>query len=93
MEDGELLGYYEVWKITNAQLEKVLSNEFAAPLEDTTTGNIAFLANVWVVDDGRKRRVFRNLQARFFDMIDECDLITGREAKRNRRLRIFTARR
>jgi len=94
MEDGEVLGYWECWMITSEQLNRILTNEkFAAPLEDTQMGNIAYLANVWMVNDDRRKRTFKNLHDRFFAMINKCDFVTGKEIKRNSRLRIFTARR
>jgi hemolysin-activating ACP:hemolysin acyltransferase len=94
VEDGEVLGYFEVWKVESHQLERILNNEkFIAPFEDTTTGNIAYLANLWIVNDDRKFRVMKQLRKLFFEQTKNCIGWVGQETKRKNRLRIFMNKR
>jgi len=54
-ENGVLLGYVETWNITYEQFGKLICHApFSAYLEDVKTGNIAYVANVWVRPDMRQ---------------------------------------
>jgi hemolysin-activating ACP:hemolysin acyltransferase len=89
-ENNELLGYYELWLIEQHQLERILNEErFIAPFEDTTHGDIAYLANLWVKNDDRKYRTMRELRKLFFEQTKHCIGWIGHETKRKNRLRIF----
>jgi hypothetical protein len=94
IENGEVLGYFEIWKIEPHQLERILNNEsFIAPFEDTTHGNIAYLANLWIVNNDRKFRVMKQLRKLFFEQTKDCIGWVGQETKRKNRLRIFMNKR
>lgn len=89
-EDNELLGYYECWLIDKWQMERILNDEeFIAPFEDTIHGDIAYLANLWIVHDDRKQRVMKQLKSRFFEQTNHCTGWVGQEFKNKHRLRIF----
>lgn len=90
VENGEILGYYEIWKVNWKQLKSILKNKtFIAPFEDTLSGNICYLANLWVKKDCRKNYVFKKLKRIFNIHTESCDYFVGNETKNNNRLRFY----
>lgn len=78
-ENGEVLGYYEVWRINFEQFGRLVchTEDFYANDEDTTNGNIAYVANVWIKPEHRKGKVFRELKLRFFKQTYNCEYFVG----------------
>jgi len=77
-ENGELVGYVEFWKITPEQFGRlVLHMPFSAYLENVTTGNVAYVANVWIRDDKRRSHVTKFLILEFFKHCSDCDYYVG----------------
>ena len=93
-EDGELLGYFELWKVTPKQLNVIISNNgFSAYHENVNDGNIAYLANLWIKPNMRKSHVYKMLKIMWFNHTKSCSHYSGEEVKRNNRLRMFKSRR
>ena len=67
VEDGILLGYCEFWRISFEQFGKLICHEkFIAPFENTTDGEICYVANAWIHPDHRQGVVYKRLKSKFF---------------------------
>ena len=89
-EMGVLLGYYQLWMITNEQANRILEGlPFDANREDVTHGKVAFLANVWIDKSFRGTRVFRALKRMFFEQVRGCECVVGEKQKLMARVRLF----
>jgi len=87
---GIVLGYYEVWLINKEQLNRIILHKpFDARKEDVSSGDIAYLSNLWIDKSFRKGRVFRELYAKFFEQVNKCQMVVGEEQPRKGRLRVF----
>ena len=77
-----IIGYCEFWRINCEQLGKIMVygasniNE-----EETTSGEIAFVANV-AVHPEHKRYVFKSMKAKFFLMNYNCKFFCGDSRRR-----------
>ena len=61
-EGGKLLGYGEFWRINFEQLGRLVCHaSFIATEENTTSGNIAYLAGVWIDPQHRHKNVLKIL--------------------------------
>lgn len=78
VEDGIVLGYCEFWRINFEQFGRLICHQpFIAPFENTTDGNLCYVANVWIHKDYRRGKVFKDLKERFFKLNSHCDLFVG----------------
>ena len=92
-EKGRLLAYIEVWKLNKGQMDRLTRKEpFSGYLEDTTSGEIAYIANLWIREDVRVGHVIKILKLMFFNHIKNCKFVTGIRTRRNNRLEIFKNR-
>ncbi len=76
VENDELLGYLEFWRINFEQFGRLLCDiPILTDVEDITTGNIAYINNMWITPDKRNSHVFailgesflyKNQDAQFF---------------------------
>lgn len=82
--NGKLIGYVESWRLNFEQFGRIICNRpFSAMEEDINTGNIAYVANVWVHKDYRRSVAIQILKHRFFELNQDCDYFVG-EAKRKK---------
>lgn len=78
IEGGKIVGYCEFWRITFEQFGRIICHEpFYTDLEDTTSGNIAYVANTWIHPEWRKGYVYKALRNRFFKENFKCDYFCG----------------
>ena len=64
--EESVVGYVETWRINYEQLGRIICKAFfSAYTEDVETGNICYVANIWVHKDFRWK-VLQNLRGRFF---------------------------
>ncbi len=85
VSDGDkLLGYFEAWKISFEQFGRIICHEpFSAYYEDITTGQIAYVGDVYILPEYRNSSVTKLLRDRFFELCADCTHFVG-EAKRKR---------
>jgi len=77
-ELGVLLGYVEVWRINFEQFGRLICKcPFSAYLEDVKSGNIAYVANVWVDKKFRRTAVIKMLKLMFFKYTKDCEYFVG----------------
>ena len=82
---GQLYGYVESWRINFHQLgELVCHRPFSAVVEDVSTGNICWLANVWINKKYRESDVIGALKLSFFRLNYYCEYFVGERHKPNR---------
>ena len=91
IENNELLGYAEFWRINYEQFGRILCMEpFHAETENTTDGNIAYLANIWVSPEYRKGITFKALKMQFFAINYMCKHFVGeRRTKKAQLVKVF----
>ena len=78
--ENELLGYVESWHINYEQFGRIIcdtKNLFFTYNENTTNGNICYLANIWINPKCRQGIVFKNLESEFFKRNNNCDYYVG----------------
>jgi hypothetical protein len=80
----EITGFIELWRINYEQLGKIMVHGLIdASEEDTTSGNICFLANLAIHPDYRgNREVYRILRNRFFKENYSCEFFCGDSRRR-----------
>ena len=84
LEEEKVIGYVESWLISYEQFGKLICNAPFSPLEeDVVSGNIAYLANIWVRKDRRRGFVIKQLVEAFKDMNKDAEFFVG-EAKRKK---------
>lgn len=85
ISDGDtLIGYVEYWRISYEQFGRLICGEpFSAVHEDVQTGQIAYVANTFVLPEYRKTEVYKRLRDRFFEANKLCTHFVG-EARRKR---------
>lgn len=74
VQDNErLVGYAEIWRLNDEQLERVLGGgTLAADAEDVQTGCHAYVANIYIEPEYRHGEVFKLLKRRFFELCGDC---------------------
>jgi hypothetical protein len=88
--DGEVLGYVEFWKVSPSQFKRLAEKEeFSAYLEDVQTGEICWVANVFIKKPYRNNGVYGSLKRKLFEINKDCIAYAGTEVKRAKRLRIY----
>jgi enolase len=83
VRDGDrVIGYVEFWRLTYEQFGRVICGEpLSAMHEDVQTGQIAYLANVFIEKDYRNGGVYKMMKKRFFEANTLCTHFVG-EARR-----------
>jgi hypothetical protein len=82
--EGRIVGYVEYWRITFEQFGRLVCYApFDIHTEDIQSGNVAFLADVWIAPSFRKGLVIRELRDKFFNRNIQCDYFCG-EAQRKK---------
>jgi hypothetical protein len=80
--DGQVVGYMELLKINFEQLGRLVCDEpFYVDLEDTTSGNIAWVQSFWIDARFRNGEVIRKMKEPYYERISTCDYITGKNNK------------
>lgn len=88
-EGEQVLGYVEFWLINRDQLDIILRNEkFIAPFEDIKSGDICFVANLWIRNDHRKGRVIKELKKDFDQSTKKAKYFCGMDTK-DRRFKLY----
>ena len=78
LDGTELIGYVEFWRISFAQFGKIICKApFSAYLQDVTSGNIAYVANVWIDKEWRGKKVYKELKLKFLSVNFKCDYFVG----------------
>lgn len=83
VKDGdEIVGVCETWKINYETLGKMVC-KIDTPLDlvDTTSGNIAYVMNIWVHEDYRKSSAMELMKKRWFELYGDVEYYCG-HAKR-----------
>jgi hypothetical protein len=76
--ENELLGYVESWKINFEQLGRLVCKApFFTLEENTTDGEICFLANIWINSDYRRGLIFKSMEIEFFKNNSDCEYYCG----------------
>lgn len=62
VDNGELIGYLEFWRINYTQLGRILcDNPIITDVEDIISGDIAYINNMWIREDARGTEAFNIL--------------------------------
>lgn len=90
-EMNEILGYCEFWKINFEQFGRLVCHApFSAFLEDVQTGNICWVANVWIRKDVRRSDVFDFLKKQFYFLNRDCEYFGGHALrKKTQPIKVF----
>jgi len=81
--EGELLGYIEFWRINFEQFGRIICNdEFSAYIEDINSGNIGYVANVWIKKSHRRSGIMKLLALGFCRKNILCDYFVGRARRK-----------
>ena len=84
-----LIGYIESWRVSYEQLGRILLGEkFNLTKENINNGSIAYVANITILPDYRKREVLKIMKSEFFRRNYMCDYFVG-EAHHNKRVNAF----
>ena len=90
VELGVVLGYYQLWKLNNEQVNRILAKQsFNENTEDITHGDIAYLANLYVDKSFRNGSVFRRMYKMWKQDVKDCDTVVGIEQKYRERIKLF----
>jgi ribosomal protein S18 acetylase RimI-like enzyme len=94
VDNGNLLGYVEFWRINFEQFGKIICKvPFSAYLQNVTDGNIAYLANVWINPEFRHSGVIKALKMKFFAANYKCEYFVGEALrKRTQPVKVFKRR-
>ena len=75
---NKIYGYVESWLINYTQLGRIVCKDYFDPCaENTTSGNICYVANVWVDKCPQKENIKKILKLRFFKQNYMCEYIVG----------------
>ena len=90
-DEGKLLGYIEVLKITPEQLGRIiLDRGFSSTEEDSLYGDVGIVFNVWIDKDFRNTWVIKNLEKKFYEFTKECKEFCGIALrKRHQPVKVF----
>ena len=90
-QKGILLGYIEFWFINYEQFGRLVCHEhFSAVHEDTTTGNISYVANTWIHKDYRRSWVYKSLRNLYFKANAHCKYWVGSALrKKSQPIKVF----
>ena len=91
IQDGKLLGYGEVWRINFEQFGRIICHvPFHVAEEDIETGNIAYIANVHILEEYRRLGVLENLKNQFMLSHINCDYFVGEALrKKHQPVKVF----
>lgn len=83
--DGDrLLGYVEFWRLNYEQFGRIIcGEEFSALHEDVSSGNVAYVANTYILPTARRGQVFKMLRDRFFAANRLCTHFIGEARRKN----------
>lgn len=85
-DSDELLGYVEAWKINFEQFGRIICKApFWTYEENTTDGNICYLANIWIKPDFRRGMVFKSIETLFFALNNKCEYYAGYASRKSSR--------
>lgn len=77
-KDSKLVGYVESWRLDYTQWGRIVCHEQFLPLvEDIITGDICYVANVWVDKEYRNSNVIKLLRNAFFMQNCDCKYFVG----------------
>lgn len=89
MDDDDLCGYVEFWRITPEQFRKILDRDFYVFEENITDGSICYISALFVHDKHRKGITIKYLKQIFMNINRDCTYFIGHETNRNNRIRIM----
>jgi len=90
--DNGLVAYIEYWRINKEQLDQILvDDKWSAFNENTTTGDICYVANIWISPKYRGDRMLdRNLKNLFLCRNKNAKMIIWERHKKNKTMKLFT---
>jgi len=78
MQNEELVGYVEFWRINYEQMGRLLCKEVFLPMEENINdGKICYLSNTWIKPECRMTNVARLLKVQFFKHNFRCEYFIG----------------
>lgn len=90
VDDKDLLGYIEVWKINYEQLGRLLCGvKFYVYDEDIGSGNIAYISNMYIVENLRHSDVYKRLYTRFLERYGDCSYIASKRTKHSDKFTVY----
>lgn len=91
IQDGELLGFLEFWRISYEQWGRICCYISLAHDEDLLSGNICLIANMWIKPDLRNGETFLHLGRTFLEKNkDATHFAAQQHQKVHKRFQIYT---
>jgi hypothetical protein len=88
--DGWIVGYMELLKIGFEQLGRLVCDElFCVDIEDTVSGDIAWVHNFWIDSRYRNGSVIKEMKEPYYRMIADCKYITGKKNKGHEAIKVY----
>lgn len=89
--DNGLAAYIEFWKVNKNQMKEIIGNNRWSPIDNNvTSGDMAYVANIWVSPEYRGNKKFKvSLKNLFFHKANTKKLVWERN-RLNQSLKLFT---
>jgi len=89
MDDDDLCGYVEFWRITPEQFRKILDKDFYVFDENITDGSICYISDLFIHKKYRRGITIKYLKQIFMNINRDCTYFIGREIQYNNRVKIM----
>lgn len=83
-ESGKVIGLCETWRIDYDLLGRlVCKTPVIIDAEDTESGNIACVMNVWIDSECRRSRVYKKMRNEWYRRHKDCEYYCGNAIRKN----------
>lgn len=91
IDNNELKGYLEFWRLDFSQLGRLICGDpILTDKEDILNGNIAYINNMWIDDDYRGGLAFQTLGAMFLSRNKDAEYFCAvRRLKHNHPVQVY----
>ena len=77
-DEDNLLGYMEFWRLNYEQIGRLMCHApFWTYEENTTDGNLCYVANIWIKPERRQGQVFKAIEQIFFNINHSAEYYCG----------------
>lgn len=83
-EDERVVGLCETWRVDYDLLGRLLCKmPVILDAEDTESGNIAMVMNVWIDKQCRRSKVFKAMKREWYNRFSDCDYYCGNAQRKS----------
>lgn len=91
VDKGILKGYLEFWRINFSQLGRIICGQsIMTDVEDITTGNIAYVNNMFIFEDAREGEAFDMLSTMFLVKNKDAEYFTAFRVKKSQPIKVYS---